>query len=479
MNTQQYDLAVVGGGIAGLYCGMHADKDWNVALYEGSHRFGGKLETVSMSGFDAEYGAMRFDPILQFRMGRLIDELGIETLPFPEYSSPPAQRDSTIYPLAADERGLTTLELFKLAIRRVLDMSEAEMLAMSEGQLEAIRRESIFFGQPLWEQGLWNALGRFISHNALRHIVIEGSFFHFIHENPSAATWMVTWVKMLQMSPKLRTIRHGMQALTDTMLERLRQQGAAIYKAHVLTALEPYDRERVLLHFSEGRTCIARHVVLAIPEHCLVRIAGLPLGIRAMFGSVLDIPLLKCFFVVEDPWWDEDIPHLDMPNLPAREVHYQKKGNKGLVMVYSDRPYLSFWSQYLRKGYEARAEINGDPGLPLAFARLMGIAPKRIVSYGIRHWGTEPYGAACHLWKPGIKSWTVQDKVSAFSLVRNGPENVHICGEAFSDYQGFIEGALRTAHEVMGKMASTPTPRAAITRTNQPRSARIAVGGRG
>jgi len=93
--------------------------------------------------------------------------------------------------------------------------------------------------------------------------------------------------------------------------------------------------------------------------------------------------------------------------------------------------------------------------LPLAFSRFMGIDPKCIVSSGIRHWGTEPYGAACHLWKPGIKSWTVQERVAAFSLERNGPANVHICGEAFSDYQGFIEGALRTAHEVMGKMEAT------------------------
>jgi hypothetical protein len=395
---------------------------------------------------------MRFDPILQFRLSELIDDLAIETLPFPEYSSPPDQQPHLNYRLEADELGLTTLELYKLAIQRVLEISEAEMLALSEEQLESIRRDNVCSGRPLWEQGLWNTLGRVISHNALRYIVMEGSFFHFIHENPGAAAWMVTWIKMLQMSPNLRTFRHGMQALTDTMLERLRQRGAAIRRAHVLTGLEPYDRGRVLLHFSEGRNCIAKHVVLALPEHCLVRIGGLPLWIRSMFGSVLDIPLLKCFFVVEDPWWDEDIPHLDMPNLPAREVHYQKQDGKGLVMVYADRPYLSFWSQYLRKGYEARAEINGDPGLPLAFSRLMGIDPKRIVSYGIRHWGTEPYGAACHLWKPGIKSWKVQEKMAAFSLGRNGPANVHICGEAFSDYQGFIEGALRTAHDVMGKM---------------------------
>lgn len=77
--------------------GMYALRDWRIGLFEGSHCFGGKLETVSMSGFDAEYGAMRFEPIMQLRMGELIDELGIETLPFPEYSSPPAQQYSTTY----------------------------------------------------------------------------------------------------------------------------------------------------------------------------------------------------------------------------------------------------------------------------------------------------------------------------------------------------------------------------------------------
>ena len=63
---------------------------------------------------------MRFDPIRQFRMGELIDELGIETLPFPEYSSPPAQQRRLNYRLNSDEQNLTTLELYKLAIQRVL-----------------------------------------------------------------------------------------------------------------------------------------------------------------------------------------------------------------------------------------------------------------------------------------------------------------------------------------------------------------------
>ncbi len=67
-----------------------------------------------MCGFDAEYGAMRFDPVLQFRMGELIDGFGVKTLPFPEYSSPPAQQYKSPYQLAYDEQGLTITVMGKV-----------------------------------------------------------------------------------------------------------------------------------------------------------------------------------------------------------------------------------------------------------------------------------------------------------------------------------------------------------------------------
>ena len=112
MQTPAFDVAVVGGGVAGLYCALHAPRDRSVALFEGSHRFGGKLETVSLYGFDAEYGAMRFDPVRQFRLGDLIHELNVETQPFPEYSSPPDQPLHCDYRLDEAERGFRQCLIF-------------------------------------------------------------------------------------------------------------------------------------------------------------------------------------------------------------------------------------------------------------------------------------------------------------------------------------------------------------------------------
>jgi hypothetical protein len=83
----------------------------------------------------------------------------------------------------------------------------------------------------------------------------------------------------------------------------------------------------------------------------------------------------------------------------------------------------------------------------------------QILAYGIRDWSEPPFGGAAHVWLPGERA----DKAAsaeepgcplmAFSLrgrVDDGyARNVHVCGEAYSGFQGFIEGALRTAEEVV------------------------------
>jgi hypothetical protein len=167
--------------------------------------------------------------------------------------------------------------------------------------------------------------------------------------------------------------------------------------------------------------------------------------------TVLRLPLLKCFFVVKAPWWHEDIPNRGIGDFPARELHYYRQGDRGNVMVYADRPCLNYWGRYVRPGYHDRAEINHDPELPRAFAHRVKIDPATILAYGIRDWGRAPYGGAGHLWRPGFKPWNVSDTLEAFSLTGRAPAPVHICGEAFSDFQGFLEGALRSARRALTK----------------------------
>jgi phytoene dehydrogenase-like protein len=82
---------------------------------------------------------------------------------------------------------------------------------------------------------------------------------------------------------------------------------------------------------------------------------------------------------------------------------------------------------------------------------------KTVEMCGIRDWSRWPVGGACHAWTKGAHSWEIIDKLTAFALIpQRGDtrlQNVHVCGEALSDYQGFIEGALRTAKRVVAAIA--------------------------
>ncbi|MDJ0690348.1 MAG: FAD-dependent oxidoreductase [Xenococcaceae cyanobacterium MO_188.B32] len=155
-------------------------------------------------------------------------------------------------------------------------------------------------------------------------------------------------------------------------------------------------------------------------------------------------------------------------------------------MIYTDRPASEYWKDYiLAPDHHQEAEIRGDLRLVDRFFKYLASSfemeqqdidacesqilpdwqrfqcqsPQTIVEelkgtiedFGIHDWGKEPYSAACHAWRPNTKSWEVIVRLRAFSSIddQDKHKNIHICGEAYSDYQGFIEGALRSAQGVL------------------------------
>jgi protoporphyrinogen oxidase len=83
------DIAVVGGGAAGLYTAWRlacAGKS-SVVLFDSAERVGGRIESVRIPGANAtvDLGAMRFFSTQQVVCG-VAEELGLASHPFPEGS---------------------------------------------------------------------------------------------------------------------------------------------------------------------------------------------------------------------------------------------------------------------------------------------------------------------------------------------------------------------------------------------------------
>ncbi len=492
------DTVIVGGGIAGLYTCYKLKQlkgvDHTISLFEGTNRFGGRIETVEMGGFLAEYGPMRFEKMAQPILMDLIAELDLETKHFAPYTA--AKDPDSLFDLTFDESGgkrhgnlLTTLEVLSLGILRILNASGGDMndpkdtrhwewwATLDEEYYGYVRNKAEYNGAPIHKMGFWNALSLVLSHRAVSKIIHYGTFYHLVHFNANAAEWIIFWLRGLHPQDELVGVKQGVEAIVRELVRRLGTNSASepsvsLHLNHRLTALFPQPDERVLLEFKTNHTTVkalARHVVLALPRSPLMQLRPmLPGHIGELVDSVVPIPLLKCFFVSENPWWDESTPiQTRASSTPAREIHYDFKregsSKRGIVMVYGDLPSMNYWTPFVQQKEHLKAELNLDQRLVEGYLQYLRSNPDNtdikeidaeaelISCFGIRDWSREPFEAGCHIWKAGVCVEDAIKELTAFSL--NGAslpnKNVHICGEAYSDFQGFIEGGLRTALKVI------------------------------
>lgn len=573
------DIAIVGGGIAGLYCALkyNGSKYKTLALYEATGRLGGRISTehFPMEGeaeFDAEFGPMRIEPDQQELLKHLLDEIDIKERPsgpttsskpclidFPSYASPIDPR-TPHYDLSGEEREQKTpLDLLKLAFvrlfghlvsatskgatphqkeeieaferclesgRRALTLSIASRQAewkgsfqrwinkLNEEDYQNLREYGEFEYEsgdrvPLWQMGFWNLMTDVLSHDAVMKLRDQGSFYHLIPENPNAVEWLVFWLRGLKTTEKLQGIEGGMYTIVKRVEGKIdSEERCEINRGHRLVRIAKHeDGERVVLTFAAPTgtvTVIARHVILALPRAPLLRIATQSEGAfsddsHKLLNRCTGFPMTKVFVVVKNRWWeDEQRANLFAGRVPTRELHYWKSRNpsskRGMIMAYSDRPGANFWANYLRNpgqqdGPEwenvgpdilnAKVKLSAEdkhksaPDLGATQTRRLiykivqylqeigapAIKESDIEHYGIRDWGREPYVAANHNWLPETRSWLAMSELSGFGLsgAPSHVRNVHVCGEAYSDYHGFIEGSLRTAAHVLHQLDDTHT----------------------
>lgn len=367
-----------------------------------------------------------------------------------------------------------------------------------------IQRDGSIAGVPLYAMGFWNLLSDHLSHGAVNKIRDLGTFYHLLPENPNAAEWLVWWLVGLGSSEKLKGVFGGMSSIVERLEARIPEN--RVHCGQKVVALEQVARRGFRLHFdnqnsqssrltSEERGRVYDRVILALPKRPLKRIversgtafAGDP-DMPALLDSAFAFPMVKVFIAVKNRWWEEEtLANRYATRAPTREVHYWKGrspgSRRGLIMGYSDRPATSFWANYVPPGAQERVYMetlpegvkwkesasSGSDALPVSTRQrllekvaqymrmndLPDFTIDDIAWYGIRDWGREPYGGANHAWRPERRYWVVMRRLGQI-----GPHDraLHICGEAYSDYHGFIEGSLRSASYVLHRILDIPSP---------------------
>src|SRR5258706_4027330 len=407
------DIAVVGGGIGGIYAGWRLmpsprgaglAANWakargtlKVALFEGSDRIGGRLLSARsplMPDTTAEIGgsacvspaikrvkgvvanvlrppthrqAVAISSNIAFLRGRLLRNtaLGNPTA-LPYWFDP----DEAAW-LAARESSNPAMLIARELIRLMRKIPEK----LKSGQLRPYLETIEIDGLPLWRHAFWNLLAKHISpdgYNAARATI----GYDCLGGNTNALD-LIT--EFFDFTPEVQylMVNQGYEAVPWQLQQKFLEAGGEITVERWLDGFVGFKladgSQGVQLNFRDGgRPLSARAIVLAMPRRAieLLQPEGEILGsantkFRHDLAAVSGIPLFKLFLLYSESWWQEAgvSRGRSVTDMPLRQCYYwpvgpkgdgvPKRGERSLVMAYDDLLNVDFWA-----ALDTRSEVH-------------------------------------------------------------------------------------------------------------------------
>ena len=510
------DVAIVGGGVSGLYSGFRllesgAAASGKVEVFESSERVGGRLLSVTPPGLPKariELGGMRFTTG-QKKVAALVEHLGLKTVEFPvgvpdnvayvrgrRLLTKDLNDPSKIpYVLTEEEKERLKkgLDFTTLAAERFLKEVEPPLPQPIELQNVPWRKlayEGRYHGTLLRNLPLRYLYARQVSYEALEYSG-DTSGYDSIYETWNAVDGFPWNIGDYGASIQYKRLVDGYESLPRTIEERFKKAGGVTRLRHRLlsfdtTRLPDGDGVALKLTTDRGhRTVLAKKLILAMPRRSLelldqsgVVLAPEQRDVHTLIRSVVPIPLFKLALCYRKRWWEpERSKGQSITDMPIRQCYYWPTGSDegpGAILVYDDGLDLDYWA--CLRGHpekfenEPHAGVGGEPDPEWYRHR----APKLMVHeahrqlcimHGIsnaplpyaaayRDWGEDPFGGGANFWPVGVLSYDVAERI--LQPVKGVP--VYVCGEAYSHAQGWVEGALQTAEDMLRKLGVKPPP---------------------
>jgi monoamine oxidase len=457
------DVAIVGAGIAGLYAAwrlaMAGGK--RIHLFEASDRLGGRIHTLHPApGLTVELGAqsIRDDHGLLLRLLRHLD-----------VSTTGVQDESQgLVHLRGRTRSLG--EIRKARWRRpfAYDVAVGLQRGGPARLLRTARQRSANVKAPAMSLG--QRLSQSLSAEEMAYLSDRSGYAFWTA--PVDAEAALDWAaqNLFRGARQLFELPGGMSGLVYALAVAVRGLGVEIITGCPLLGLDYQDGGAVMLAFGPGRQPVrARKVILALPKAAIGEIDGFNrIGtVQALLGAVDAWPVVTSAILYPDCWWTpigfrSSVAVTDLPLGVVRHFgaeDWRNHQGMGALAMFADGARGAFWretfaplpnGEWLAPGHPATAEIQRM--VAVMYGQKLGREPPAPVKVMIRDWMAAPFGGAFHLWAAGSKP----EEAAKLALQPVADTPIHICGEAWSFRQAWIEGALETAESVLCRHFQLP-----------------------
>jgi monoamine oxidase len=399
--TAHYDIAIVGGGVGGIYSGWRlvtakpgepflakqgAGKDGKlkVIVFEGSDRIGGRLLSARPPSFShkttCEIGGMRY-----VSSQTLIRSLVENELKLPHYPQVVDQSSNIVYVRGKHLRFAEVQN--PAALPYNLDWAESQYVSQNDPSgllgwavakllpgvnhftgdaLHSYLREAVVDGTPLYQHGFWNLLARALSPEgySLARTMVG---YDCLGSNANAVDLISEYFDFTP-GVTYSLLNQGYDSVPWTLQKQFEDAGGELIQGAWLAGFDKTTlgdgTTGVVLHFADGHPSVtARAIILAMPRRSLelLRQEGPVLdpsqapNVQAMLSSVEPIPLYKLFLAYEYPWWTAVGVRQgrSLTDIPVRQLYYwpvdpsakvPPATGKALLMAYDDATNVDFWA---------------------------------------------------------------------------------------------------------------------------------------
>ncbi len=406
------------------------------------------------------------------------------------------------YQLRNDEKNQSLGNLILNAIKKIIpdiDENDPPEINRKKAQQACYPPND---GLPLYQQGFWDVLIQVMSYEAYRFEQDAGGYLTTL-SNWNAADAIPWFLADFNPQATYRGFAQGYRQVVVNMAQLFTNAGGNIVCDQKLASFD-WDGNVFTLNFANGDIVTAKALILAMPRRSLELIScGNDYlsddATSKLIKSVTPKSAFKIFSTYDKPWWKK-VKNFNLSlgrsltDLPLRQTYYWtdsqgkaiEDGPAMLMASYDDGTNTEFWDGYrnlsnaqqkaIRQHTEnsSLTDASGEPQwtdnapqwadypatqsmsdeMTQQLAEIHGVDVKEIQPESVcfKDWSDDPFGGGWNFWNIGVQSPDVMKAI----IKPDSTVPLYICGDAYSNWQGWVEGALETANMVLAKLNVKP-----------------------